>query len=110
MIEEARGYENHYPQMANLIMVINGKTPQITFLFNLKKKHVTQSCFILYVIVPRVFEVILELVRPLLTPHTQKAAHLYTYNKEEWKREILKVFPPENVTPEFGGTLKIGPS
>ena len=56
---------------------------------------------------PQIFNVVLNIVRPLLTQHTQKAIRLYSYDKEEWKREVLKVFPADQITPEFGGTRKI---
>jgi AAA+ ATPase superfamily predicted ATPase len=52
---------------------------------------------------PRIFQELLNILKPFQTPHTAKGLRLYGLNREEWKRELLKIFPEDQLIPEFVG-------
>jgi len=49
----------------------------------------------------------LELLRPLMSPATQKCLKSYHYNKAEWSKALQELISPDQLTPQFGGTKEM---
>jgi hypothetical protein len=53
---------------------------------------------------PGIFDSVVQLIRPLMTPETRKSLRLMGTNKKQWQTELLKEIDADQLTPEFGGT------
>jgi len=53
---------------------------------------------------PRIFEAVLQVLRPLLSEKTRNALHVYGLNKQEWTDILNKAIDPDQLSPAFGGT------
>jgi len=53
---------------------------------------------------PKVFEALLILLRPVMSPYTNKVLHVYGSNKHEWSQHIFKIVAPDQIMPGYGGT------
>ncbi|CAL8112990.1 unnamed protein product [Orchesella dallaii] len=70
-------YENHFPGHADKIMLIN---------------------------TPPVFELVLNVIRPLMSPLTRRALKVYNQDKSQWQPELFRYVSPDELPPEYGGT------
>ncbi|ODM91443.1 SEC14-like protein 2 [Orchesella cincta] len=70
-------YEKHFPGNADKIMLIN---------------------------TPPVFEVVLSVIRPLMSPLTRRALKVYNQDKSQWQPQLFKYVSPSELPPEYGGT------
>ncbi|OXA64787.1 SEC14-like protein 2 [Folsomia candida] len=53
---------------------------------------------------PRVFEVVLNIVKPLMSKDRRDAIFVFGTNEAEWKADLLSNIPENELTPNFGGT------
>ncbi|ODM91444.1 SEC14-like protein 5 [Orchesella cincta] len=57
-------YENHFPAHADKIMLIN---------------------------TPAIFELVLNIIRPIMSPLTRQTLKVYNTNKEQWQKELFEI-------------------
>jgi len=69
-------YEENYPEMMDQMVLVN---------------------------VPGIFDAVLTLIRPLMTPGTRKAMRLMGTNKKVWQAELLKEIDPDQLPIDLGG-------
>jgi hypothetical protein len=74
--EWTRMYENNYPQVLGAFYMIN---------------------------VPRIFTPLLELLKGIFSPHTQRVLKVFGPNQQQWKDELLKVIDEDNLLQIYGG-------
>ncbi|ODN03975.1 SEC14-like protein 2 [Orchesella cincta] len=72
-------YENHFPGDANKIVLFN---------------------------TPPVFEIVLRVIRPIMSPITRNALQVYGQDKGVWSKVLLNIADKSQLTPEYGGTYK----
>ena len=53
---------------------------------------------------PQVFEVVLNLIRPVISPQTREALKVYGNNKEEWDSIVYADITRDQLPKEYGGT------
>jgi len=70
-------YENHFPGSADKIMLLN---------------------------TPEVFEVVLNLIRPIMSEQTREALKVYNNNKAEWDPIVFKDIKRDQLVKEYGGS------
>lgn len=56
----------------------------------------------LCILAPPVFEVVLNVIRPLMSPLTRRALKVYNQNKANWQKELYKYVDPSELPPEYG--------
>ncbi|OXA58587.1 Patellin-4 [Folsomia candida] len=69
-------FEHHYPGMAHRVVLIN---------------------------TPASFEIVLAAVRPVMSKETREALVIFGTNKQQWRRYILSMVPPDQLDHQFGG-------
>ncbi|ODM91313.1 Retinal-binding protein [Orchesella cincta] len=70
--------ESHYPNLANKIWLIN---------------------------TPPIFQVVLRLLRPLMSPVTQEVVKVFGQDKVKWKKALIEIADKSQLRPEYGGTF-----
>lgn len=55
---------------------------------------------------PPVFEVVLRVIRPLMSQITREALQVYGPDKAVWKKVLLKIADENQLTSDYGGTYK----
>jgi len=70
-------YEHHYPGSSDKIMLLN---------------------------TPETFEVVLNLMRPLMSEQTQEALKIYSNNRNEWEHIVFADIKKDQLVKEYGGT------
>jgi hypothetical protein len=73
-------YENHFPGHADKIMLIN---------------------------TPAIFELILTVLRPIMSPLTRQTLKVYNTNKQQWQAELLRIVDKDELPIEYGGTNEV---
>ncbi|ODN03993.1 SEC14-like protein 2 [Orchesella cincta] len=73
-------YENHFPAHADKIMLIN---------------------------TPAIFELVLNIIRPIMSPLTRQTLKVYNTNKEQWQKELFEIVDRNELPPEYGGTREV---
>lgn len=53
---------------------------------------------------PQVFEVILNLIRPIMSPQTREALKVYNNNRDEWDHIVFSDIGRDQLVKEYGGT------
>jgi hypothetical protein len=53
---------------------------------------------------PRTFEALLGLMKPIMRESTRNAMRTFGYDKEEWRRELLKEIADDQLMPALGGS------
>jgi len=80
----------------------------IPFYLNWTRNHELYYPYNLYKIyginAPRIFNSVVELVRPLMTPATSEAFRIFGTDKAEWSAKVLETIDPSKLPPRFGGT------
>jgi len=72
-------YENYYPGFANRIALFN---------------------------TPPVFEVVLRVIRPIMSQITRQSLRVYGQDKGQWNKALWAIADKSQLTPEYGGTYK----
>jgi len=70
-------YENHFPGSADKILLLN---------------------------TPQVFEIVLNIIRPVMSQQTRDALKVYNNNKEEWEPIVFNDIGRDQLVKEYGGT------
>jgi len=70
-------YEKHYPGSVDKMMLLN---------------------------TPQVFEVVLNLIRPVMSQQTRDALKVYTNNKDEWEHIVFADIKRDQLVKQYGGT------
>jgi len=73
-------YENHFPGHADKIMLIN---------------------------TPAIFELVLNVIRPIMSPLTRQTLKVYNTNKEQWQNDLFEIVERKELPPEYGGTRDV---
>jgi len=55
---------------------------------------------------PRIFETVLKVILNFLSPASREAFKVFGFDKQEFSRELLKDFTPDQLPTAFGGTRK----
>ncbi len=53
---------------------------------------------------PQVFEVVLNLIRPIMSPQTREALKVYNNVKDEWEPVVYADIKRDQLVKEYGGT------
>jgi hypothetical protein len=51
----------------------------------------------------RIFEALLSLLRPLMSPYSRQILEVYGVNKEEYRSAIMRSMRREIISPRYGG-------
>jgi len=54
-----------------------------------------------------VLEAVINLIKPMMSFHTQRDVSVYGMDKAEWREALMTSFDPANLTPAYGGTLQL---
>ncbi|ODM99264.1 SEC14-like protein 2 [Orchesella cincta] len=72
-------YERHYPGFCDRIILFNS---------------------------PPSFEVVLSVIKPLMSADTRNALEVYGHDKTQWQKRLLEVVDASQLTPDYGGTFQ----
>ncbi|CAL8085636.1 unnamed protein product [Orchesella dallaii] len=72
-------YENHYPGFANNMVLFN---------------------------TPAIFELVLRVIRPLMSQVSRDALKVYGQDKAQWSKALLKIADKSQLRPEYGGVYR----
>lgn len=68
------------------------------------RKRIPKRIIFLYKTAPRSFQVIMRLLKNLLSPQAQKIIHVFGFNKAEWRKHLSKFVDDNQLSKQFGGT------
>jgi hypothetical protein len=78
-MESVRQYEDNYPETLKSAYVVNA---------------------------PRIFAILFNIIKPLLTARTLNKIQIFDSNEAKWKEALLNNFPADQLPAEYGGTKK----
>lgn len=56
---------------------------------------------------PAIFELVLSVLRPVMSPLTRQTLKVYNTNKQQWQGELLKIVEKDELPIEYGGTKEV---
>lgn len=63
--------------------------------------------FLFFIAAPSIFELILNVIRPIMSPLTRRTLKVYNANKQSWQTELLRIVDKEELPVEYGGTNEV---
>lgn len=58
-------------------------------------------------VAPAIFELVLNVLRPVMSPLTRQTLKVYNTNKQQWQNELLKIVDKDELPIEYGGTKEV---
>ena len=59
-----------------------------------------------YLAAPTIFEAVLELVKPIMSPASKRDLSMHGVRKADWVPSVLKLIDADQIPPQYGGNKK----